>query len=69
MIKFDQPKELNGAKLIDELLAAGCKTLAKDRTSENGYAYPIIDGNRDFYVLIDTSEKDLAASVIAAHKG
>ena len=69
MIKFTKPENLDGAKLIDELLAAGIKSIAKDKSVPNGYAPPMLDGNGDLWLDIDAKDEAKAATVIAAHIG
>jgi hypothetical protein len=59
MIKFDKPQNLNGAELLDELKNAGIKV----------NDIPTIDGNGDFWLDIDSSDKAAAAAVVAAHQG
>ena len=59
MIKFDKPQNLNGAELLDELKNAGVKV----------NDIPTIDGNGDFWLSIDASDKATAAVVVAAHNG
>ena len=69
MIKFTKPENLDGAKIIDELLEAGIKSIANDRSTPNGYAPPLLDGNGDLWLDIDESEKAIAEAVVKAHKG
>jgi len=69
MIKFPMPSTLDGAKLTEELIAAGVSTLAKDRSVPTGYAPPFIDGENNLFLDIDASEKDVAEAVVKAHKG
>ena len=61
MIKFDKPKNLNGAELIEELLAVGIQI--DTNTS------PYIDGLGHFYLDIVEGDVDVAAKVVAAHNG
>lgn len=61
MIKFDKPKNLNGAELLAELSAAG--VVANDKTS------PFIDGNGDFWLDISDKDKTKAATIVASHNG
>jgi hypothetical protein len=69
MIKFTKPENLDGAKLIEELLAAGIKSIPKDRSTFNGYAPPLLDGNNDLWLAIDSKDESKAAMVVAAHTG
>ena len=69
MIKFTKPENLDGAKLIEELLAAGIKSISKDRSTFNGYAPPMLDGNGDLWLDIDAKDESKAAAVVAAHIG
>jgi hypothetical protein len=62
MIKFNKPTNLNGAELLDELAAVGI-VLDKDLQS------PFIDGNGDFWLDVDISNKAQAELVLAAHNG
>jgi len=62
MIKFNKPENLNGAELLDELAAVGI-VLDKDLQS------PFIDGNGDFWLDVDISNKAQAELVLAAHNG
>jgi hypothetical protein len=59
MIKFIEPKNLNGVELVAELKAAGITVNFP----------PLIDGNNDFYLDIIESDKVKAESIIAAHSG
>jgi hypothetical protein len=62
MIKFNKPKNLNGAELLDELAAVG---IILDKVAQA----PFIDGNGDFWLDIDASNESAAAVVVAAHNG
>jgi len=62
MIKFNKPTNLNGAELLDELVAVGI-VLDKDLQS------PLIDGNGDFWLDVDISDKAQAELVLSAHNG
>jgi hypothetical protein len=61
MIKFDKPENLNGAELLAELAAGG--VVANDQTS------PFINGNGDFWLDINESDKAKATTIVAAHNG
>lgn len=62
MIKFDKPENLNGAQLLDELSAVG---IILDKIKQA----PVIDGNGDFWLDIESADEDKAAEVVAAHNG
>lgn len=62
MIKFDKPKNLNGAELLDELAAVG---IVLDKFKQA----PLIDGNGDFWLDIESGDEDKVAKVVAAHNG
>lgn len=59
MIQFTKPQNLNGAQLITELNAAGILVNQE----------PLIDGNGDFWLDIDASDKSKAESIVATHNG
>jgi len=59
MIKFNKPENLNGTELIDELNNAGVKIDTP----------PLIDGNNDLWLEINSKDKDKAEPVVAAHNG
>ena len=59
MIKFIKPKNLNGTELVAELQAAEVKV----------QSVPFIDGNNDFYLDIEESDKVKAEGIVAAHNG
>jgi hypothetical protein len=61
MIKFDKPKNLNGAELLAELAVGG--VVANHKTS------PFIDGNGNFWLDIDEADKAKAITIVAAHNG
>jgi hypothetical protein len=69
MIKFTKPENLNGAKLIEELLTAGIKSIPKTRSTPNGYEPPLLDGNGDLWLDIKESDKAIAEAIVQAHKG
>ena len=62
MIKFDKPKNLNGAELLDELAAVG---IVLDKFKQA----PLIDGNNDFWLDIESADEVKAEAVVAAHNG
>ena len=68
MISFDKPKNLDGGKLIEELLAANVKIAKHDKFPFGVYP-PEIDGNNVLWLDIDPNDKNIAQSVIAAHNG
>jgi len=59
MIKFNIPKNLNGAELLDELNAGGVSITQ----------FPLIDGNGDFWLDIKAADKTKAEAIVAAHNG
>jgi hypothetical protein len=67
MIKFTTPANLDGAKLTDELIAAGIKILSKNSVTKTGFAPPMLDGNGDLWLDIDAKDESKAAEIVAAH--
>ena len=61
MVKFDKPKNLNGAELLAELAAGG--VVVDDKTS------PFIDGDGNFWLDIKQTDEAKAKSIVAAHNG
>lgn len=61
MIKFNKPKNLNGAELAQQLNSAGI--LINTETS------PLIDGNGDLWLDIKAKDSLAAAEIVAAHNG
>jgi hypothetical protein len=59
MIKFNKPENLNGAELINELAAAKIKVTGN----------PMIDGNGDFWLNIETNDQAKAKPIVASHNG
>jgi hypothetical protein len=59
MIQFDKPQNLNGTELLAELNAGKVSIIHA----------PVIDGNGDFWLDIDTKDKVKASSIVAAHNG
>lgn len=62
MIKFNRPKNLNGAELLDELAAVG---IVLDKSTQP----PFIDGNGDFYLPISKEDESKAKPIVEAHNG
>ncbi len=69
MIKFTTPANLDGAKLTDELIAAGVKILSKNSATKTGFAPPMLDGNANLWLDIDAKDETKAAEVVANHQG
>ena len=69
MISFDKPNNLDGAKLIDELLAAGVEIIGSDDLAHLGKTPPTIDGNGKLLLAIAAKDEAKAQTVIAAHNG
>lgn len=59
MIQFNQPTNLNGAELLDELKASGITV----------NALPLIDENGNFWLDIADKDKDKAAEIVFNHNG
>lgn len=70
MITFPKPVNLNGAELIDELLAAGVRIADSDLPKRHKNKKPPYD-NLDGTISLDINPADeaKAAAVIAAHDG
>lgn len=66
MISFTKPESLDGALLVDELLAAGVKLQANDRHYANVQP-PFLDGENVLWLAIDSKDKTKAESVVTAH--
>jgi hypothetical protein len=68
MISFKKPNNLDGAKLIDELIAAGVSIIGSDPIAHLGKTPPSVIGDQ---LLLDIAEADKAkaAAVVAAHNG
>jgi hypothetical protein len=62
MIRFDKPKNLNGAELLDELATIG---IVLDKFNQA----PLIDGNGDLWLDIKPADQDKAAEIVATHNG
>ena len=69
MISFDKPNNLNGAKLIDELLAASVEIIGTDSVAHLGKTAPSVDGEGNLLLDISETDKSKAAAVVAAHNG
>jgi hypothetical protein len=61
MIKFNKPEQLNGEQLIAELKAIG--VIVNDKTS------PLIDGNGDFWLDIDSKDEIKTKQIVEVHVG
>jgi hypothetical protein len=59
MIKFNKPNNLNGAELINELIAADVKVTGR----------PLIDGNNDLWLNIPKTSETKAKAIVDAHNG
>jgi len=69
MISFDKPNNLDGAKLLDELIAAGVDILGSDPISHLGKTAPAVDGEGNLLLDIAEADKSKAAAIVAAHNG
>ena len=69
MISFNKPNNLDGAKLIDELLAAGVQIIGSDQLAHLGKTPPILDGNGKLVLSINAKDEAKAQTVIQAHNG
>jgi len=69
MIQFTKPNNLDGAKLIDELIAAGVDVIGTDEVGHLGKTPPQIDGEGNLLLNITDTDKAKAAQVVAAHSG
>ena len=68
MISFNKPSNLDGAKLIDELIAAGVEIIGNDAVAHLGKKAPSVNGD-ELLLDIEESDKVKAAAVVAAHNG
>ena len=59
MIKFNKPKNLNGAELLQQLNNNGVEITQP----------PLIDGNGDFWLDIAVKDEAKAQTVVEAHNG
>jgi len=62
MIKFNKPESLNGSQLRQELNNAGVKI-------SNEPDALFIDGNGDFWLIIDKEDEAKARPIVDAHVG
>jgi len=69
MITFNKPNNLDGAKLIDELTAAGVAIISTDAVAHLGKTAPSVDGEGNLLLDIAEADKSKAAAVVAAHNG
>lgn len=67
-MKFNKPVNLNGDKLIGELIAAGVK-LKKNDAFESGYEPPYLENDGFLYIEIDAIDAEKAESVVSEHNG
>ena len=67
MITVDKPASLDGAKLIDELLEAGCTFIKEDQNSHLGKAAPFINDEGKLVLFIKPSDLDAATEVVNNH--
>lgn len=68
MISFDKPQNLDGAKLVDEILGAGIKIEADDRY----YAQvtpPYLDGENQLWLAISDKDFAKAKTIVDSHNG
>lgn len=64
-ISFTKPVNLDGAKLVEELEAAGI-VVGNDKPFSK---WPVVDGNDLIWLEIAQKDKAKAESVVAAHNG
>jgi len=69
MISFDKPNNLDGAKLVDELLAANVAIIGNDEFAHLGKTAPMIDGEGKLILSIAAKDQAKAQTVIDAHNG
>jgi hypothetical protein len=67
MIILDKPISLDGAKLIDELIEAGCSFTKEDNYSHLGKAAPMINSDNKLVLFVDPNDLDTATAVVKAH--
>jgi hypothetical protein len=67
MITVDKPASLDGAKLIDELIAAGCTFTKEDADSHLGKAAPLVNDEGKLVLFVKPSDLAKAAAVVKAH--
>jgi len=61
MKQFNKPENLNGEQLVAELNAAG--VFLKPNT------FPLIDGNGNFWLDVETKDVSKTETVVSAHVG
>ena len=69
MISFNKPINLDGAKLIDELIAAGIAIIGNDEIAHLGKTPPNVDGEGNLWLDIAEADKTKATAIVAAHNG
>jgi hypothetical protein len=69
MISFNKPINLDGAKLIDELIAGGVEIIGTDEFAHLGKKPPMIDGSGKLNLAIAEADKEKATAIVAAHNG
>jgi len=67
MITVDKPASLDGAKLIDELIAAGCTFTKEDKDSHLGKAAPFINEEGKLILFVKPADLAKASAVVKAH--
>lgn len=67
MITVDMPASLDGAKLIDELIAANCTFTKEDKNSHLGKAAPFINDEGKLILFVKPSDLAKASAVVKAH--
>ena len=67
MISFDKPNNLDGAKLIDELIAGGVEIIGNDEFAHLGKTAPMIDGSGKLNLAIAEKDKAKAQAIVANH--
>lgn len=63
---FNKPKNLDGAVLINELIAAGIE-IKKD--NKGRYEAPRLDGEGVLWIDIAESDYETAQEIVASHNG
>jgi hypothetical protein len=67
MITVNKPAKLDGAKLIDELIAAGCTFTREDKDSHLGKAAPFVNDENKLILFVKATDLDAATAVVKAH--
>jgi hypothetical protein len=62
VIKFNKPKNLNGAELLDELSAIG---IVLDKLNQA----PLVDEAGDLWLDVELKDESKVAQIVAAHDG